>query len=147
MNKKLIRLTESDLHRIVKESVNRILSEMNEGMSPAGREALDKLRHLNGNVPKAEKEYQMDRDFYDIAAQAQEISDDHFKDRTRKPNYQYGSSSHKFNDPSYWSSANYHRNLNVFDSSGREAMAALDDKNPNHTLAKRNKGTIDSLVH
>ena len=31
MNKKLIRLTESDLHRIVKESVNRILSEMNEG--------------------------------------------------------------------------------------------------------------------
>jgi hypothetical protein len=28
MNKKLIRLTESDLHRIVKESVNRILSEI-----------------------------------------------------------------------------------------------------------------------
>lgn len=27
MNKKLIRLTESDLHRIVKESVNRILNE------------------------------------------------------------------------------------------------------------------------
>lgn len=29
MNKKLIRLTESDLHRIVKESVNRILKEVN----------------------------------------------------------------------------------------------------------------------
>jgi hypothetical protein len=28
MNKKLIRLTESDLHRIVKESVNRILNEI-----------------------------------------------------------------------------------------------------------------------
>ena len=27
MNKKLIRLTEQDLHRIVKESVNRILNE------------------------------------------------------------------------------------------------------------------------
>lgn len=27
MNKKLIRLTEGDLHRIVKESVNRILNE------------------------------------------------------------------------------------------------------------------------
>ena len=27
MNKKLIRLTEGDLHRIVKESVNRILRE------------------------------------------------------------------------------------------------------------------------
>jgi len=31
MNKKLIRLTESDLHRIVKESVNRILIETNGG--------------------------------------------------------------------------------------------------------------------
>ena len=31
MAKKLIRLTESDLHRIVKESVNRILNEMDEG--------------------------------------------------------------------------------------------------------------------
>lgn len=30
MNKKLIRLTESDLHRIVKESVNRILKESDE---------------------------------------------------------------------------------------------------------------------
>lgn len=29
MNKKLIRLTESDLHRIVKESVNRVLFEAN----------------------------------------------------------------------------------------------------------------------
>lgn len=27
MNKKLIRLTESDLHRIVKESVNRVMKE------------------------------------------------------------------------------------------------------------------------
>lgn len=33
-NKKLIRLTESDLHRIVRESVNRILSEsQTEGVS------------------------------------------------------------------------------------------------------------------
>jgi hypothetical protein len=31
MNKKLIRLTESDLHRIVKESVNRILIETSGG--------------------------------------------------------------------------------------------------------------------
>lgn len=32
MNKKLIRLTESDLHRIVKESVNKILNEMSPEM-------------------------------------------------------------------------------------------------------------------
>ena len=30
MNKKLIRLTESDLHKIVRESVNGILSEMTQ---------------------------------------------------------------------------------------------------------------------
>lgn len=30
MNKKLIRLTESDLHRIIKESVNKILKESYE---------------------------------------------------------------------------------------------------------------------
>ena len=35
MNKKLIRLTESDLHRIVKESVNTILSE-NDGYGHGG---------------------------------------------------------------------------------------------------------------
>lgn len=29
MNKKLIRLTESDLHRIVKKSVNRVPNEIN----------------------------------------------------------------------------------------------------------------------
>ena len=31
MNKKLIRLTESDLHRIVRESVNKVLNERIEG--------------------------------------------------------------------------------------------------------------------
>ena len=36
MNSKLIRLTESDLHRIVKESVNRILNEI--GNTQKGRD-------------------------------------------------------------------------------------------------------------
>lgn len=30
MAKQLIRLTEGDLHRIIKESVNRVLKEMND---------------------------------------------------------------------------------------------------------------------
>ncbi len=34
MNKKLIRLTESDLHRIVKESVNKILNESQSNIMP-----------------------------------------------------------------------------------------------------------------
>jgi len=41
MNKKLIRLTESDLHRIVKESVNRIINEI--GDTEKGQRALGAL--------------------------------------------------------------------------------------------------------
>ena len=41
MNKKLIRLTESDLHRIVKESVNKIINEI--GDSPKGQHMLGRL--------------------------------------------------------------------------------------------------------
>jgi hypothetical protein len=40
MNKKLIRLTEGDLHRIVKESVNRIL---NESLCSSGNKEYDYL--------------------------------------------------------------------------------------------------------
>lgn len=48
MNKKLIRLTESDLHRIVKESVNRVLNEI--GNTPKGQYMLGKLTaRQNGN--------------------------------------------------------------------------------------------------
>jgi hypothetical protein len=36
MNKKLIRLTESDLHRIVKESVRKILKESNDHLLSVG---------------------------------------------------------------------------------------------------------------
>lgn len=41
MNKKLIRLTESDLHRIVKESVNKILNEI--GDTEKGQDALGQV--------------------------------------------------------------------------------------------------------
>ena len=46
MNKKLIRLTESDLHRIVKESVNRVLNEIgdtNRGQYHLGRAAMRRV--------------------------------------------------------------------------------------------------------
>ena len=42
MNKKLIRLTEGDLHRIVKESVNRVLNEI--GDTPRGQYMLGRLQ-------------------------------------------------------------------------------------------------------
>ena len=54
MNKKLIRLTESDLHRIVRESVNKVLNEIgdtNRGQYHLGRAA---MRRFNmGDYDKA----------------------------------------------------------------------------------------------
>ena len=52
MNKKLIRLTESDLHKIVKESVNRVLNEVQfggeslHGNNPEDWAAMKHLRSL-----------------------------------------------------------------------------------------------------
>lgn len=43
MEKKLIRLTESDLHRIIKESVNNILNEISYGVA---KSAYDKMKDL-----------------------------------------------------------------------------------------------------
>ena len=46
MNKKLIRLTENDLHKIVKESVQRILNEADGWHT-----------YFGDNMPPAEKEF------------------------------------------------------------------------------------------
>lgn len=46
MNKNRIRLTESDLHNIVKESVNKIINEI--GNTPKGQFALGRLAYRKG---------------------------------------------------------------------------------------------------
>jgi len=46
MNKKIIRLTESDLHRIAKESVDNLLNEI--GDTPKGQYALGRLAYRKG---------------------------------------------------------------------------------------------------
>ena len=56
MNKKLIRLTESDLHRIVKESVNRVIKEehYNDAAAlPYITKAFDELINKIGNAAVA----------------------------------------------------------------------------------------------
>lgn len=45
MNKKLIRLTENDLHKIVKESVNRVLNETIPSKVASKKDAID---YING---------------------------------------------------------------------------------------------------
>lgn len=54
MNKKLIRLTESDLHRIVKESVNRVLTETQEWFSAGNKhhqKAFFKIQQIINTIP------------------------------------------------------------------------------------------------
>ena len=53
MNKKLIRLTESDLHRIVKESVNKILSEAINELDPRTYASYADKRRAQGQDDKA----------------------------------------------------------------------------------------------
>ena len=53
MNKKLIRLTESDLHRIVKESVNRIVEETNDDYNYNGCGVFIVIKRALSNIMKS----------------------------------------------------------------------------------------------
>lgn len=64
MNKKLIRLTESDLHRIVKESVNNVLNEI--GDTPYGQYMLGRAANRALNYPDG------DNTFSDLKKKAKE---------------------------------------------------------------------------
>lgn len=55
MNKKLIRLTESDLHKIVKETVNRILKESVDEFSYSDSEDLGRGRHRQTIIYKGKE--------------------------------------------------------------------------------------------
>lgn len=55
MNKKLIRLTENDLHRIVKESVNKILKEYSYDYMNKEYYCLEKLYLEFGKIHKESK--------------------------------------------------------------------------------------------
>jgi hypothetical protein len=62
MNKKLIRLTEGDLHRIVKESVNRVLNEYVSGLDPRTLASLGDKRAAQGRDKQAAQARQAARD-------------------------------------------------------------------------------------
>ena len=81
MNKRLIRLTESDLHRIVKESVNKIIQEITVkgksgkehylgGRDPYSWFTVNKIRQKQINdhnrTPNGREEHNMERDFKNV---------------------------------------------------------------------------------
>ena len=53
MSKNIIRLTESDLHRIIKESVNKVLKEAINELDPRTYASLADKRAAQGNYKKA----------------------------------------------------------------------------------------------
>ena len=74
MNKKLIRLTEQDLHRIVKESVNRVLKEdsglprinpQNIGVVKAVRNLVKELEKVGADDKYIDMAYRIEWDFVD----------------------------------------------------------------------------------
>ena len=122
MNKKLIRLTEGDLHRIVKESVQRILNEV---------EDLDL-----DNVMSQEEEDRRNREYQNNASWAEDQS----KDEGDKW------MAYKLHNP------DAHRNLNVYDGKGHSAMASMatDDEDPTgaiRTYGRGNRGTYQSVAN
>ena len=75
MNKKTIRLTESDLHRIIKESVNKVLNEISSpkrGMieksykKPNGQKVHVKIDSISPNDNYCAFEYWEDTDWQDM---------------------------------------------------------------------------------
>lgn len=95
MNKKLIRLTESDLHRIVKESVNKIINEIGDtydGYKMLGRlqnkkayidnddNAVEQVRNYRHNILKHNPEFaKKDKEIQDFFKRLHSSGDEQFK--------------------------------------------------------------------
>lgn len=108
MGKQIIKMTESDLHQIIKESVNRILSEMGGNIDPHRKEMEKACSWNERNAENSRPKYS---DF----------------------------------EPEL------HRNNNVYDEKGKQAMNAMktDKEDPTGKIRKfsrGNKGTIDSIM-
>lgn len=120
MNKKVIRLTESDLHNIVKESVNKILKEAVNELDPRTYASYADKRRAQGQDDKAWQGTVAARDAY---------------------NKQYGTNdSHYGEDGSYHSTGHYMRGndytvtdaeQNVYsDGKGTRARGYQQEYNP-----------------
>ena len=69
MNKKLIRLTEQDLHNIVKESVNMVLNEIHFNAKDYSRR--------NTKNKLSEPPFDLDKEKFDVAKLARDFFPDH----------------------------------------------------------------------
>ena len=90
MNKKLIRLTESDLHRIVKESVNKILREMDgdewadDSLKQQETNIKDQQARSEGKEPYyfISDTYQIDGSFIKVWLKPEQLVDGKYKGKT-----------------------------------------------------------------
>ena len=115
MNKKVIRLTESDLHRIVKESVNRILKEYD----------------------LSTKQGQIDSSWADFDDEADKIK---FNQEYDKKAWNVPET-----DAAKYSSATRFANTNVKDRQGKLAMYALSKDPLKRAFGRKYKGTDNEV--
>ena len=129
MNKKLIRLTESDLHRIVKESVNKILSEAINELDPRTYASYADKRRAQGQNDKAFKGTQ-------AAANAWNKEYGYNHDGKRQPGSldNYGMDDYGYNNP--------------YDENGREAYDKyLNDDGNIYGINQEFKDSIGGYRH
>lgn len=106
MNKKLIRLTESDLHRIVKESVNRVLKEGVFGSEPPYYWSISELRKSGVNLGEWES-YQCVED--------SASSDDSMQSEFETPDDAYSDGLEQLK---YYNNGHYRMEVYYFTSNG-----------------------------
>ena len=135
-----VRLTEGDLHRIIKESVNRLLSEMNEGKYINNKQGYFKpiINHFKGeydnvdvntgdvdtNIPFSKyAKADQDKKLPDGMAQPTDKMRSKLSQRSYEPNYEYG-----IDDPqNYFDAAAELHNLRAH----RNNIVDYGGKNPN----------------
>ena len=106
MNKKLIRLTEGDLHRIVKESVNRVLNEGVFGSEPPYYWSISELRKSGANLGEWES-YQCVED--------SASSDDSMQSEFETPDDAYSDGLEQLK---YYNNGHYRMEVYYFTSNG-----------------------------
>lgn len=112
MNKKLIRLTENDLHRIVKESVNRILME-SKGLDPSKRDSEFASNIKWDGEPDMDKAHKWRMSQHKANRGDKKVKGDtSLRDFARKQN-QKGNFLHKrFKDPAEWAANAMRESMN-----------------------------------
>lgn len=129
-NKKLIRLTEADLHRIVRESVNNVLNEI--GDTYTGQYQLGRLAARNGDMYKGmPRDNSKDIEYY---------ANDNDVFGIKRGAFYQGRSDQNFNSKNINPSLKKYRELDDKDRDMRTKYTPYDTSNPESRFSRPYQG-------